>query len=298
MKEAILISTLGGAGLVAMVVALIPAQPDLRSALSRLNPTRPAVITAPGGETDSNRTLEARLGWFVDRYLTRWVPLRVPEADLRILGLSRQQFYGRKATAALVGFLLPYPAVIMSAVAGVTLPIAIPVAVGLGLALALSFIPDADVRSRTDSARGEFAMALAAYLDLVALERASGQGAVSALESAATAGDSWVFRRLREELARARFAGVTPWDALQQLAKELRLPELANLADIMRQAGESGASIYKHLRARAQSIRAAQLAADLAESKARTERMTMPQAATTFVGLSVLAAPAVMTFIT
>ena len=33
--------------------------------------------------------------------------------------------------------------------------------------------------------------------------------------------------RIREEIARARWAGTTPWESLTELAQEISLPELA-----------------------------------------------------------------------
>ena len=55
------------------------------------------------------------------------------------------------------------------------------------------------------AARKEFGRALASYIDLVALERNSGSGPRQAMEIAANIGDSWVFRRLAEELSAGGF---------------------------------------------------------------------------------------------
>ena len=79
------------------------------------------------------------------------------------------------------------------------------------------------------------------------------------MEAAATIGDSWVFTRLSEELARTRWSGLTPWEALRSLADELGLPELDDLADIMRLSGEEGAQVYASLRARSAAMRTAML---------------------------------------
>ena len=71
------------------------------------------------------------------------------------------------------------------------------------------FLPDYNARDDAKKARAEFARALGAYIDLVALERNNGSGARQAMEAAAEVGDSWVFRRLAEELARSRWSGLT-----------------------------------------------------------------------------------------
>ena len=69
------------------------------------------------------------------------------------------------------------------------------------------------------------------------------------MEVAADVGDSWVFRRLGEELARSRWSGLPPWEALQALSTELGLPELAILADIMRLSEQEVPRCTTNLRA-------------------------------------------------
>ena len=83
-------------------------------------------------------------------------------------------------------------------------------------------LPDYNVRDDAKKARAEFARALGAYIDLVALERHSGSGTRQAMEVAADVGDSWVFPRLGEELARSRWSGLPPWEALHTLADRAR----------------------------------------------------------------------------
>ena len=99
------------------------------------------------------------------------------------------------------------------------------------------FLPNYNAVDDAKKARLEFARALGAYIDLVALERNNGSGVRQAMESAAEVGDSWVFTRLSEELTRSRWSGQPPWDALHALADELGLPELDDFADIMRLSG-------------------------------------------------------------
>ncbi len=115
---------------------------------------------------------------------------------------------------------------------------------------ALWFLPNLNVRSDAKRGRVEFHRALGAYVDLVALERNAGSGPRQAMEVAAGIGHSWVFRRIGEELARSRWSGQPPWDALTTLADDLGVPELADLADIMRLSGDEGAQVYATLRAR------------------------------------------------
>ena len=139
------------------------------------------------------------------------------------------------------------------------------------------FVPNYNALDDARKARLEFARALGAYIDLVALERNNGIGVRQAMEAAAEVGDSWVFTRLSEELTRSRWSGLPPWDALHTLAEELGLPELDDFADIMRLSGEEGASVYATLRARSASMRTAMLNDEIAQANAVGERMTHPR---------------------
>ena len=156
------------------------------------------------------------------------------------------------------------------------------------------FLPNYNVRDDAKKARAEFSRALGAYIDFVALERNSGAGPRQAMEVAAGVGDSWVFRRLGEELARTRWSGLTPWDALHALALELGLPELDDLADIMRLSGEEGAQIYRSLRARSAGMRSAMLATEKARANEVGEKMSIPMSLLGVIFLAILVAPALL----
>ena len=155
-------------------------------------------------------------------------------------------------------------------------------------------MPDVNVRDDAKKARREFGRALGAYIDLVALERASGSGTRQAMEVAATVGDSWVFRRLAEELARSRWNGVAPWEALHTLADQLGLTELDDLADILRLSGEEGAAVYEQLRARSAGLRSALLHHELARANEINERLSIPMSLLGVIFLALLVAPALL----
>jgi len=176
---------------------------------------------------------------------------------------------------------------------GVTMPIAVPAAGSLLAAAVMFWLPDFNARDDARKARAEFNRALGAYTDLVALERLGGSGSREAMELAAKVGDNWVFRRISEELARSRWSGVAPWDALHALADELGLPDLADLADVMRLTSE-GSQVYAQLRARSEAMRAAMLSTELAKANAAGERMTMPMALLSVVFLAILVVPALL----
>lgn len=127
----------------------------------------------------------------------------------------------------------------------------------------------------------------------MALERLAGAGARQAMEAAAVIGDSWVFKRIGEELARSRWSGLPPWDALHALADELGLPELEDVADIMR-LSKDGTQVYENLRARADALSAAQISDELAKANSAAERMSMPMSALGVVFMIILIVPTLL----
>ena len=118
------------------------------------------------------------------------------------------------------------------------------------------------------------------------------------MESAAGIGNTWVFARIGEELSRSRLSGVAPWTALRTLGDDLALPELHDFADIMRLSGEQGAAVYDNLRARADSLRSALLADELAEANATGESMSIPGSTLGIVFMALLIAPALLRMLT
>lgn len=279
-----------GLGVAGLLWRLTPAHPDLASALERLAPERSLARPDPAPAPSS---AEDRVGLWVMRTPVASL-VRVPVKELAIVRIPVHRFYGQKVLYLVLGGCFPAAAVALAAVLGVRVPLGVPLVASVAFGIVLSFLPDYNVRSDAAAARVEFARALSAYVDMVALERAAGSGPRQALEAAANAGDSWVFRRLAEELARSRWSGVPPWDALTALADDLGLPELAEVSDIMRLSGEEGAAVYPTLRARSASMRAALTAAELAKANAANERMSMPVALLALIFLALLAVPALL----
>lgn len=291
LQLALLAGGLVGLGLTLVVWRLAPAQPDLADSLDRLSPERSLALptsTTPIG------TAKDRLGLWLMRRLPAAQWGTVPTKQLAMVRMPLHRFYAEKALYAAIGLVFPPIAIAILAVFGVRLPIAIPLVASLGLAVLMSFLPNYNVRSDAAAAREEFRRALGAYIDLVALERTAGAGPRQALEYAAEVGDSWVFQRISEELARSRWSGQTPWESLSALSGELDLPELADLSDIMRLSGEEGAAVYQTLRARSSAMRAAQLSTDLGKANAANERMSAPVAALAIIFMLILIGPAVL----
>ena len=286
---AVLAGLLTAAGAVLVLAQLLPTHPPLASALDRLSgaPPRPSAgdITTGGGWA-------GRVGTRLEPHVRHRRAVPVPHQDLSLLRTPVPVFLGHKTGYALLGLAFPPLLAAAVALAGLALPVALPAAGALGLAVALWFVPDLDTRRRAAAARVEFARAVTAFLDLTALERAAGSGASQALERAALIGDSWPFERLRHELMRARWTGTPPWHALTALAVELDLPELGDLAGIMRLSGEEGTAVYDTLRARSRGLRTALLTREQAAANADSERMVIPVALLGLVFLALLAYPA------
>jgi Flp pilus assembly protein TadB len=295
---AVLAGATCGLGLTVIVRELLPAEPQVAAALDRLAPTRVAATHAverePAGETASTSSLEERVGRLAQRYLTGRPLVRIPTVELALLRMPIARYLGQKVLLGLIGLLFPALFAVMVLAAGSSLPVAVPTLGALALGALMFLLPDLEVRRKAGAAREEFARATSAYLDLTALERAAGAGATQALEQAATVGDSWVFVRLREQLIRARLSGIAPWDGLHELATELALPELSDLADIMRLSGEEGAAVADTLRARSRGLRTALLTKEQTRANEDSERMVIPVALLGLIFLVILGAPAIV----
>lgn len=278
-------------GVVLLVARLMPAEPDLTEALSRLTPARGR---ANASVNASASTGKERLGVWAMKSLPPAVWAKTPTRELAILRIPLARFYGDKLTFALLGLVIPPLLAWFFGILGLGFPVAIPAVASLGLAAVMFFLPNYNAIDDARKARLEFSRALGAYIDLVALERHNGAGVRQAMELAAEVGDSWVFTRLSEELTRSRWSGLPPWDALHTLADELGLPELDDFADIMRLSGEEGASVYTTLRARSAAMRTAMLNDEIAEANAVGERMTIPGSLLGVIFMALLVAPSLL----
>ncbi|WP_327749940.1 type II secretion system F family protein [Streptomyces europaeiscabiei] len=280
-----------GAGLALLVRELLHPQPALGAALAR---SAPATLTMPEPELDRE---EVWGRWLLAR-LERLPGVRIPTTNLALLGQGPGQFMLKKVALAALGLLCPVIATIPWIIAGVSLPFYVPGAVGLLIAGLLFVTPDLAVRDQAKRAREEFAHALSAYLDLVALKRAADAGPTEALEKAAEVGAGWPFLYLQGALRRARLEKIPPYQALTELSAEYDLPVLDDVADIMRGSATDGAAVYKALRARTAALNAELLADQAAEANAASEKMTAPGALLAVLVMLLMAFPAVIRMLT
>lgn len=296
MTTGLQLAILGGA-MIGLAVALVvwrlaPSAPDLTDTLDRLAPSYRSrhAVSVDAAPADGRE----RLGLWAMKTLPAGVWGVVPTRELAILQMPTARFYGEKVAFAFVGLAMPALLTALFAVLGLAVPVVIPTFSAVILAIALWFAPNYNVHDDARKARADFSRALGAYIELVALERKAGSGSRKSLEEAARVGDSWVFRRLSEEFNRSSWSGQPPWDSLHDLAEELGVPELDDLADIMRLSGEDGAQVYSSLRARGAAMRAAMLSAEVAKANAVAERMYIPGSIVGVIFMALLVAPALL----
>ena len=297
MTTGLQIALLGGAlvglGIGLLVWRLAPSRPDATDVVRRYSQEAAKERATLQTDLVAGDRYERVGVWAIKRFpAAAWG--KTPTKELALLRIPVHRYYGKKVLYGVVGLVIPPVLTLMLAVAGgPALPFTIPAVASLGLGVVLFVSPDIDVRTEAKHARTDFARALSAYIDLVALERLSGAGSRQSMESAAEIGDSWVFRRIGEELQRSSWNGVAPWDALQHLADELGLPELDDLADVMRMSGE-GSQVYDNLRARSAAMRAAMLNAERGKANAVSERINMPMSLLGVVFMIILVTPALL----
>jgi hypothetical protein len=286
MTAMLLAGALVGLGVTLVVAGLRAPAPDLAAGVARLSGRVPAQASAPG-----DGPFERALGRAAAR-MANSLNLDRHRADLAITGTTPTRMATEKMGYAFVGLAFPVLLSSILAIAGLTPPVVIPMAAGLVLAVGMSFLPEVELRRRAAGARVQMRRTVCVYLELVALERAADAGAVEALERAAAIGDGPGFAHIRDALLRARLEGRTPWHQLSDLALELDVPELGDVADIMRLSGEDGAAVLPTLRARAASLRTWLLQSEVTAANEASERMSIPVALLGVAFMALLGFPA------
>lgn len=275
-----------GAGAALLVREVLRPAPALGPALDRLNRPAPPRADELGVDRDE---LWGR--WLLD-HLADVPGVRIPHKDLALTGTTPARFLLTKVALSAGGLLLPPLSTIPLLLLG--LPLYLPALVGILAAVVLWFAPDLALRDKAKRARVEFAHAMAAYLDLVALRRAGNVSAEQAMEQAAQVGEGWAFLRIQGALARSHVDKVAHWESLARLTAELDLPVLDDLAAIMRQSADDGASVYSTLRSRAKNLRTELLTDQAADANADSEKMTAPGALLAVLVMLLIAFPAII----
>jgi len=156
--------------------------------------------------------------------------------------------------------------------------------------------PDVPLAEQVEDRRRAFRHALGAYLELVSVLLAGGAGTQTALEAAARSGDGWVFDELRRALDRAASTNRPVWELFRELADELGIDELRDLASSLALAGGHGARVRESLVTKADAMRHSMVTDLETIAETRTEKMIIPVAIMT-VGLTAFVGYGAMTAI-
>lgn len=192
---------------------------------------------------------------------------------LELRGRTVQAHVTHKVVGAFTGFAAPLVlGVVLWLAAGID-P-ALPALVGLVGAAVGFVVPDLALRGAGKGVSADATEALLTYFDLVTLERLANQSATQSLHAAAAMSDVAIFRTIRAALDRARLQQRMPYAELKAVGRDLELPALADLADVMA-LDDSGASLSGTLRARVKELRDAHLTEMKVAASAVSERMTL-----------------------
>lgn len=237
-----------------------------------------SVLSAPGRAVRAPVTDHDR--WLGTRLARRAVGIVAglgmdPErrsADLRVTDRSAEQHAARQLVWACAG------AALAAAVAGGLLRLGtVPTLVAATLLAGAGLLaPERALTREAASARSAWRHALGAYFDLVTVMEAAGAGPETALHRAAEAGDGPAFREIRSTLAAAERTRRSTWSALADLGADLAIPELSELAASLTLVEHEGARIRRSLQAKADAMRAEQLADAKAQAGATTEKLSIP----------------------
>lgn len=254
-----------GVAVAMLLLPALPARPQLRA----LEAGRPGIVDPVAARGQS---LQDRISAWVLRTLPERVTMSLSSADLDIVGITRVEHTWKKVFATLL-MVVSLLAMSVAAQLFFSLPLWIGLVFALGLGAVAWILPDTDVTTRAKAAREEFGRSVAVFVELLAAERRRDAPAAVALENAASVSEAWAFRRIRQELLRARYNKVQPWTALEALSIQLKVPELGDAARIMALSGDKGAAVYEPLRALGKGLRIRMLNEDAAREARASDKM-------------------------
>lgn len=228
--------------------------------------------TAPVGESFEINNRSDRLG----AWAFRRSPIRLTSNQQRLLQLKNipvTEFFADKTVMALLGAAVP---TVLGGFTFLVLGVSptIPGLAALVLLVLGWFLPDLFLRRAGKRAKVDAGEALFTYFDLVTLERLANRSASQSMHAAAAVSSVPLFGLITEALDRARLEQRAPYSELKRLAAHLDLPELGDIADVMR-LDESGAALAGALRARVRELRDAHLTAAKVAANQISERMTV-----------------------
>lgn len=272
----VILSRLGvGVGLFIVVWGLFPPPLTLRAALARLSgehTTARSDVVVHG--VSGARRLAGQLVDTNVRKVPRLAEMVLP--DLAITATPTETF-AVKVVGYATGLGLLGPVMWAAAgVLGVHLSFEIPALGFVVLGVAGAVTPFVDLHQAAVARRRHFCHSLSTYASLVSMAMAGAMGWSSALEVAASvSSEDWAMAEIAQALLWAQAYRRQPWEGLDRLAARFSLPDLADLARAMSQAGD-GARIRDSLEAKAHSLRLKETAALEDAAQAVTQKMLLP----------------------
>ncbi len=293
MIAVMLAGALAGLGLFLLVRVFVRPRPGVAATLARIDAGRrvsapaPSMVDTgvqPGRLERARLNLGSRLeaeaavrGWKFEK----------SRSNLAIMNRPFAIHLGTKVLLAF-GALLWVPTVVTVAGLSPTLSTMLT----LSSTVFAFFIPDLALRKEAEARRRDFRHVVGSFLDLVAMNLAGGRGLPEALMAASSVGDHWAMARIRQALSNARVVGITPWEGVSRLGRELGVDELRDLASALALAGDEGAKIKLSLMARAESMRRKELADVEGQAGERSQSMLVAQLLICAAFLLFLAYPA------
>jgi hypothetical protein len=280
-----------GAGLGLILLRTAPRVILPGDALDRLGEVAP---TSVGKATA--RKLSDRVGQWMQEHAPDLPGFAAPIRQLDLLEIPVSRFYAQKIQYAALGFFAPLMIPVFFQLAlGFFFPL--PLIASPVLAAVMWTIPDSSVRTRARQAQREFTRFVTVYLELVAVALLGNTTADSALTSAASVSDSWVFRRIRREYQLADLTRTSKWDALERLGDTIGVPALIDMSRMMRMA-EARVGVRDQLRAACDKLRAQLAADDTAMAERVTSRMDIPVMLTLAPILAIVITPTLLQLVT
>lgn len=283
---ALLPGAIVGLGLALILLHFAPRIIHVDDALDRLGDLSLTPASA------STITRSDRIGSWVSRHVPNIPGFAAPVKQLDLLEIPVSKFYAQKLQFAAFGFAGPLIIPIFFQLAlGFFFPL--PLILSPVLAFIMWTAPDATVRAKAREAQREFTRFVTVYLELVAVALLGNTTADSALTSAASVSDSWVFRRIRREYQVADLTRMSKWDALDRLGEQIEVPALVEMSRMMRMA-EARVGLRDQLRAACDKLRTQVAADDAAAAERVTSRMDVPVMLTLAPILAIVIAPTLL----
>lgn len=275
MLLAVAVAMVFAGGVWLIVSAIWPPRPSLTVALARLHaPGQPRTFVP---STASNSSVTVRAGrWLLRRVRAGLFVDERTVSDLAITARPLEVYAGTCVLTAAAGALVGPTVWALLFAAGTVLPVLVPIWLVLLGAVGGFLAPRLALRAEALRARRDFRHALSAYLDVLVLLLASGEGPEGAMETAARAGNGMAFIELRRAINQARHSGVPVWDTLDEVGAKVDVAELREIAAAGSLAGEQGAAVRKSLMAKARSLRSTSLSQAESDARRRSQRMFLP----------------------